>query len=193
MSNINTAWTKWLYIKKQLETPLMMGLWEPETCRVNKGNNTQNKELHPLVTLLQYVQKMHGINNLKKKRWDVIITPRPFYPLGKHSGTYDANGLVGPGEGLQVTGNKTHIGTGIWTLEFPIPSPVTEPTTKSRFQTRPEFRAINILVLWRSGKVLWWKVHLRSEAFTSVLVKTFVFRLSQQCRLANISWRFVLL
>ena len=28
--------------------------------------NTENKELHPLVTLLQYVQKMHGMNNLKK-------------------------------------------------------------------------------------------------------------------------------
>jgi len=42
----------------------MMGLWEPETCRVEKEINTQNKELHPLVTLLQYVQKMHGMNNL---------------------------------------------------------------------------------------------------------------------------------
>jgi len=51
--------------KKQLEIPLMMGLWEPETCRVKKEINTQNKELHPLVTLLQYVQKMHGMNNLK--------------------------------------------------------------------------------------------------------------------------------
>ena len=50
--------------KKQLETPLTMGLWEPETCRVKKGN-TQNKQLHLLVTLLQYVQKMHGMNNLK--------------------------------------------------------------------------------------------------------------------------------
>jgi len=27
-----------VYLKKQLETPLMMGLWEPETCRVKKGN-----------------------------------------------------------------------------------------------------------------------------------------------------------
>jgi len=27
--------------------------------------NTQNKELHPLVTLLQHLQKMHGMNNLK--------------------------------------------------------------------------------------------------------------------------------
>ena len=34
---------------------LMMGLWEPETCRVKiKEINTQNKQLHPLVTLLQY-------------------------------------------------------------------------------------------------------------------------------------------
>ena len=40
--------------KKQLEIPLMMGLWEPETCRVKKEINTQNKQLHPLVTLLQY-------------------------------------------------------------------------------------------------------------------------------------------
>ena len=52
--------------KKQLELPLMMGLWEPETCRVEKEINTQNKQLHPLVTLLQYVQKMHCMNNLKK-------------------------------------------------------------------------------------------------------------------------------
>jgi len=53
--------------KKQLETPPMMGLREPETCRVKiKEINTQNKELHPLVTLLQYVQKVHGMNNLKK-------------------------------------------------------------------------------------------------------------------------------
>ena len=29
-----------------------------------KEINTQNKQLHPLVTLLQYVQKMHGMNNL---------------------------------------------------------------------------------------------------------------------------------
>ena len=44
----------------------MMGLWEPETCRVKiKEINTQNKQLHPLVTLLQYVQKTHGMNNLK--------------------------------------------------------------------------------------------------------------------------------
>ena len=42
----------------------MMGLWEPKTCRVNKGNK-YNKELHPLATLLQYVQKMHGMNNIK--------------------------------------------------------------------------------------------------------------------------------
>jgi hypothetical protein len=34
MNNINTTWTKWLYIRKQLQTHLMMGLWEPETCRV---------------------------------------------------------------------------------------------------------------------------------------------------------------
>jgi hypothetical protein len=27
--------------------------------------STQNKQLHPLVTLLQHVQKMHGMNNLK--------------------------------------------------------------------------------------------------------------------------------
>ena len=53
--------------KKQLEIPLMMGLWEAETCRVKiKEINTQNKQLHPLVTLLQYVQKMHGTNNRKK-------------------------------------------------------------------------------------------------------------------------------
>jgi len=33
----------------------MMGLWETETCRVKiKEINTQNKQLHPLVTLLQY-------------------------------------------------------------------------------------------------------------------------------------------
>ena len=51
--------------KKQLEIPLMMGLWGPETCRVEKEIDTQNKELHPLVTSLQYVQKMHGMNNLK--------------------------------------------------------------------------------------------------------------------------------
>jgi len=51
--------------KKHLELPLMMGLWEPETCRVKKEINTQNKEVHPLVTLLQYVQKMRGMNNLK--------------------------------------------------------------------------------------------------------------------------------
>jgi len=32
-----------------------MGLWETETCRVKiKEINTQNKQLHPLVTLLQY-------------------------------------------------------------------------------------------------------------------------------------------
>ena len=30
---------------------LMMGLREPETCRVKKEINTQDKELHPLVTL----------------------------------------------------------------------------------------------------------------------------------------------
>jgi len=47
---------------------LMMGLREPETCRVKKEINTQNKVLHPLVTLLQYVQKMHGMNKLKKKK-----------------------------------------------------------------------------------------------------------------------------
>jgi len=36
----------------------MMGLWEPETCRVKiKEINTQNEQLHLLVTLLQYVQK----------------------------------------------------------------------------------------------------------------------------------------
>ena len=53
--------------KKQLEMPLTMGLWEPETCRVKiKEINTQNKQLHPLVTLLQHVQKMLGMNNLKK-------------------------------------------------------------------------------------------------------------------------------
>jgi len=41
--------------KKQLEIPLMMGLREPETCRVKiKEINTQNKQLHPLVNLLQY-------------------------------------------------------------------------------------------------------------------------------------------
>jgi hypothetical protein len=52
--------------KNQLGIPLMMGLWEPETCRVKiKEINTQNKQLHPLVTLVQYVQKMHGTNNLK--------------------------------------------------------------------------------------------------------------------------------
>jgi len=61
--------------------------------------------------------------------------PRPSYPLGKHSGTYDANGLVGPEEGLQVSGNKTHIRTGIRTLEFPIPSLVAVPITMSRLQT----------------------------------------------------------
>jgi len=33
----------------------MIGLWEPETCRVEKEINTQNKELHLLVTLLQCV------------------------------------------------------------------------------------------------------------------------------------------
>ena len=45
-----------------------MGLWEPETCRVKiKEINTQNKELRPLVTLLQYVQKVHGVNNLKEE------------------------------------------------------------------------------------------------------------------------------
>ena len=55
-----------VYKKKQLEIPLMMGLWEPETCRVKiKEIKTQNKQLHPLVTLLQYVEKMHGMNNLK--------------------------------------------------------------------------------------------------------------------------------
>ena len=64
--------------KKQLEIPLMMGLWEPETCRVKKGNkekeiNTQNKQLHPLETLLQYVQKMHGMNNLKKKFSSILV------------------------------------------------------------------------------------------------------------------------
>ena len=30
--------------KKQLEIPLMMGLWKSETCRVKKEINTQNKE-----------------------------------------------------------------------------------------------------------------------------------------------------
>ena len=39
----------------------MMGLWEPETCRVKiKEINTQNKELHPLVTLLQYARRNVG-------------------------------------------------------------------------------------------------------------------------------------
>jgi len=52
-----------VYIKKQLEAPLMMGLWEPETCRVKiKEINTQNKELHPLVTILQYLAcRLYGI------------------------------------------------------------------------------------------------------------------------------------
>jgi len=37
-----------------------MSLWQPETCRVKiKEINTQNKELHPLVTLLQYVSWQH--------------------------------------------------------------------------------------------------------------------------------------
>ena len=29
--------------KKQLEIPLMTGLWEPETCRVNKGHKFLTK------------------------------------------------------------------------------------------------------------------------------------------------------
>jgi len=33
-----------------------------------KEINTQNKQLHPLVTSLQYVQKMHSKNNLKWQR-----------------------------------------------------------------------------------------------------------------------------
>jgi len=60
--------------------------------------------------------------------------PRPSYPLGKHAGTDDANGLVGPEDALQVSGNKTHIRTRILTLEFRIPSLVTVPTTISRLQ-----------------------------------------------------------
>jgi len=52
----------------------MMSLWEPETCRVKKKEiNTQNKELHPLVTLLQYLQKMHGMNNLKSDKVSLAV------------------------------------------------------------------------------------------------------------------------
>ena len=56
----------------------MMGLWEPEICRVKiKEIKTQNKPLHPLVTVLQYVQKMHGVNNLKK---NTFCNFKPFVP-----------------------------------------------------------------------------------------------------------------
>jgi hypothetical protein len=44
----------------------MMGLREPETCRVKiKEINTQNKELHQLVIILQYLAcRLYGIEIL---------------------------------------------------------------------------------------------------------------------------------
>jgi hypothetical protein len=41
--------------KQQLEVPLMMGLWKPETCRVedeNKGNKDIKQKSHRLVILI---------------------------------------------------------------------------------------------------------------------------------------------
>jgi len=63
--------------KKQLEITLMMGLWEPETCRVKiKEIIAQNKELHQLVTLLQYIDlylplqhsEVNGIHATRRNR-----------------------------------------------------------------------------------------------------------------------------
>jgi len=59
--------------KKQLEIPLMMGLWEPETCGVEKEINTQYKDLHPLVTLLQYVTG-HTWQVLRNWFWHIQAT-----------------------------------------------------------------------------------------------------------------------
>ena len=56
-----------VYKKTALDTP-DDGLMRARNMLGKMEINTENKELHPLVTLLQYVQKMHGMNNLKYTR-----------------------------------------------------------------------------------------------------------------------------
>jgi hypothetical protein len=85
-----------VYIKKQLETPLMMGLWEPETCRVKKKINTQNKDLHPLVTLLQYsTSSWHSYSKLLELL-KLIIRPTE-HTVGSFSLSIDKDTLPHPG------------------------------------------------------------------------------------------------
>ena len=65
-----------------------------------------------MVTLLQYVQKMHGMNNLKffnfvaRLRWVVNVTPRETLPPGKRPGTYFTGDWVIPRAGLNGCGKS---------------------------------------------------------------------------------------